>query len=162
MFSDGQLRRWATKYLKGGAWYLDCVATWTHLEEEELQRSLEVLGEGGPHLSKLLEIDEFVSLDEEAREKAIAKWDAVDKRKVDKVAKQVQDATLKVSKKLERAIEKALGKSGGNKKEAEGIFFHGGARVCSNRSYPESQCGVSIFSSHRECHSTMARLHTIY
>jgi hypothetical protein len=87
MFSDGQLRTWASKHLKGGAWYLDCIATWTHPEEEELQRSLEVPGEGGPHLSELLEVDEFPGLDDETRKKAIANQDAADKHKVDKVAK---------------------------------------------------------------------------
>jgi hypothetical protein len=80
MFSDGQLRTWATKHLKGGAWYLDCVATWTHSE-------LEAPGEGGPHLSELQEIDEFAGLDEEATEKAISKRDAADKRKADRVSK---------------------------------------------------------------------------
>jgi hypothetical protein len=117
MFINGQLHTWATKNLKGGGWYLDCVATWTHPEEEELWRLLEVHGEGGPHLSELPEIDEFVGLDEETREKAIAKQDAVDKQKVDKVAKHIQDAALKVAKKLERAVEKAPGKSGEKKKK---------------------------------------------
>ena len=73
MFSDGQIRTWATKHLKGGAWYLDCVATWTHSEVEELQRSLEAPGEGGAHLSEFPEIDEFAGLHKEAREKAISK-----------------------------------------------------------------------------------------
>jgi hypothetical protein len=117
MFSDGQLRTWATKHLKGGAWYLDCVATWTHSEEEELQRSLEAPGEGGPHLSELQEIDEFAGLDEEVREKAISKRDAADKRKADRVAKQVEDAALKVAKKLDRAAEKVPGKSRKKKKK---------------------------------------------
>ena len=89
MFSNGQIHTWATKHLKGGAWYLDCVATWTHSEEEELQRSLEAPGESGAHLSKLPEIDEFAGLDEEAKEKAISKRNASDKLKADKVAKQV-------------------------------------------------------------------------
>jgi hypothetical protein len=73
--------------LKGGAWYLDCIATWIHPKEEKLRRSLEVPGEGGPHLSEFSPVDEFLGLDDEARMKAIAKWDVADKKKVDKVAK---------------------------------------------------------------------------
>jgi hypothetical protein len=87
MFSSGQLRTWATKHLKGGAWYLDCTATWTHPKEEELRQSLEVPEEGVAHLSELPHVDEFPGLDDEARERAIAKQDAADKKKVDKVAK---------------------------------------------------------------------------
>jgi hypothetical protein len=87
LFSDGQLHTWATKHLKGGAWYLDCVATWTHPKEEELRRSLEAPVKSGPHLSELLEIDEFAGLDEEARDKAVSKRDAANKRNVEKVGK---------------------------------------------------------------------------
>jgi hypothetical protein len=46
-----------------------------------------------------------------------AKRDAVDKRKVDKVTKQVQDAALKVAKKLERAAKKDPKKFGEKKKK---------------------------------------------
>lgn len=117
MFSDGQIRTWATNHLKGGAWYLDCLASWTHLEEEEFRRSLEAPGEGGVHLSELQEIDEFAGLDDEAREKAISKRNASDKLKADKVAKQVQDAALKMAKKLDKAAETAPGNSGEKKKK---------------------------------------------
>jgi hypothetical protein len=122
MFSSGQLRTWATKHLKGGAWYLDCTATWTHPEEEELRQSLEVPGEGVAHLSELPPVDEFPGLDDEARERAIAKRDASDKKKVDKVAKQVQDAVDKAAKKLEKATEKATGKSREKKKKRKESF----------------------------------------
>jgi hypothetical protein len=58
MFSGGQLCTWATKHLRRGAWYLDCVATWTHPEEKELRQSLEVpLGKMGfiyPSFHRLL------------------------------------------------------------------------------------------------------------
>ena len=117
MFSDGQICTRATKQLKGSAWYLDCVATWTHLEEDELRRLLEAPGKGGAHLSELLDIDEFAGLDEEAREKAISKWDAFDKLKANKVAKQVQNTALKMAKKLDRATEKVPEKSGEKKKK---------------------------------------------
>jgi hypothetical protein len=80
---------------------------------------LEVPGEDGPHLSELLEVDEFLGLDDETREKAIAKRDVADKRKVDKVAKQVVDAAAKASKKLERATEKATKKSGKKNKNGK-------------------------------------------
>jgi hypothetical protein len=103
--------------LKAGAWYLECVATWTHPEEEELRRSLEVYGDGRPHLAKLPPVDEFPGLDNEARDKAIAKRDAADKKKADKVKKQVQDAVDKAAKRLENEAVKAFGKSGEKKKK---------------------------------------------
>ena len=78
---------------------------------------LEAPSEGGVHLSKHPEIDEFAGLDEEAREKVISKRNASDKLKADKVAKQVQDAALKMAKKLDRAAKKALEKSGEKKKK---------------------------------------------
>jgi hypothetical protein len=117
MCSSGQLQTWATKHLKVGAWYLECVATWTHPDEEEFRWLLEVSGDGGPHLAELPPSDEFLGLDDEARDKAIAKRDTADTKKANKVKKQVQDAADKAAKRLENAAVKASGKSGEKKKK---------------------------------------------
>ena len=95
---------------------MECVATWTHLEEEELRQLLEVSRDGGPHLAELLLVDEFLGLDDEARDKTIAKRDATDKKKAEKGKKQVQDVADKATKRLENVSVKASDKSGEKKK----------------------------------------------
>lgn len=68
MFSALQQRTWTTSHLTAGAWYLDCISSFTPSFESELRKSREAIGESGIEMVDLTCIE-----DETERAKVLKK-----------------------------------------------------------------------------------------
>lgn len=99
MFTATQLKNWTSSHLKACPWYLDCKQGFIPADEEAL---FETLNECAIEP----DIDEFASLDDKAKSRAIQRREAANKRKVDKLeeARKLSDDTKK--RKLEKLTEK--------------------------------------------------------
>ena len=75
MFSTLQLRTWTTAHLNSGAWYLDCVTTFTPLPKVELKRLKEDVGVA------LEDMLEFVGIEDEETSKKMIKRQTESHRK---------------------------------------------------------------------------------
>ena len=116
MFTAQQLRTYTIAHLSGGGWYLDCTLEFTPPSEVQLRRSLD--GKGVLDL----DIDEFVGLDGRARQKAIANWDLLDKKKEARVQVTLKNKEKKVSVLAHKKVakekeEKGKGKGKGKNKD---------------------------------------------
>lgn len=118
MFSTLQLRTWTTAHLNTGAWYLDCVTTFTPLPEVELKRLKEDVGVALEDMLELVGIE-----DEETCKKAIKRRAESDRKKAQKVKEATEKVEKREKEKLEKAaqkviakaVEKGKGKGKGNK-----------------------------------------------
>ena len=122
MFTTHQLRTYTTAHLSSGGWYLDYTLEFTPPSEVQLRRSLD--GKGVVDL----DIDEFVGLDEKIRQKAIARRDLLDKKKVARVQVTLENKEKKASVLAQKKVakekeEKDKGKGKAKKKD------EGGAKV---------------------------------
>ena len=105
MFSALQQRTWTTSHLTAGAWYLDCVPSFTPSFEIELRRSRDAIGESGIEMVDLIGIE-----DEEERAKALKRRLEEDRKKAQKVREAEQKAEQKELEKQQRAQEKTAKK----------------------------------------------------
>lgn len=115
MFSPGQFKSYTSPHLEACPWYLECNFGFIPPEEEILFNTLK---ESALIVSG---VDEFAGLDPEARDKAIAKREAADKKKEDRWM-EARNKTQELEKK--KAVAKAgkeqeKGKKKGSKRKAE-------------------------------------------
>lgn len=118
MFSAWQLRNWTTTHLQSCPWYIECNIGFIPPEEAVLFNTLKDTS----HTTEVEpKFDEFAGLDPEARAKAIAKRDAFDKKKLERLEeaeKKTDEMKLKrLATKAEKEQEKANKK--GKKRKAE-------------------------------------------
>ena len=105
MFSALQQRTWTTSHLTAGAWYLDCVPSFTPSFEIELRKSRDAIGESGIEMVDLIGIE-----DETERAKALKRRIEEDRKKAQKVREAEQKAEQKELEKQQRAQEKTAKK----------------------------------------------------
>ena len=105
MFSASQQRTWTTSHLTGGAWYLDCVPSFTPSFEIELRKSRDAIGESGIEMLDLQGIE-----DESERAKALARRIEEDRKKAQKVREAEERALQKELEKEQKAKEKSTRK----------------------------------------------------
>lgn len=102
-------------HLNSGAWSLDCVTTFTPLQELDLKRKGDAVAIGADDIVELSTVEDF-----EQRKKAVKKREESDYKKVQKVKEAVEKAALKEKEKIEKvavkAAEKAAEKGNGKKK----------------------------------------------
>ena len=113
MFTAQQLRTYTTAHLSGGGWYLDYTLEFTPPSEVQLRRSLD--GKGVLDL----DIDEFAGLDDRARQKAIARWDLLDKKKDARVQVRLENKEKKASVLAHKKVAKEKEEKGKGKKKDE-------------------------------------------
>ena len=119
MFTAHQLRTYTIAQLSGGGWYLDYTLDFNPPSEVQLRRSLdekEVVD---------LDIDEFVGLDDKARQKAIARRELLDKKKEARVQVTLENKEKKASVLAQKKVakekeDKGKGKGKGKKKDEAG------------------------------------------
>ena len=105
MFSALQQRTWTTSHLTAGAWYLDCVPSFTPSFEIELRKSRDAIGESGIEMVDLIGIE-----DENERAKALKRRVEEDRKKAQKVREAEQKAEQKELEKQQKAQEKTARK----------------------------------------------------
>jgi len=103
MFSTTQLQKFPSPHLQTYPWYLECNFGVTPLEEEALFQTLKDC------MVTDAEFDEFAGLDAEAKEKAIKKQEASDKKvdKLEEAKKKSKENKMQAEeKKKKREVEK--------------------------------------------------------
>ena len=105
MFSDLQQHMWTISHLTGGAWYLDCVPSFTPSFETKLRKSREAIGESGMEMVDLQCIE-----DENERENAMKRRIKEDQKKTQRVKKAEERADKKEREKLQKSLEKSTKK----------------------------------------------------
>lgn len=115
MFSTWQMRNWMTPHLQACSWYLKCNIRDTPPTKEMLFMTLAETTVVEP------EFDEFHALDIEARTKAIAKRDASNKKKVERLEDAKKRTTKNKVKRLASKTEKA--KKKGMKRKPESLLL---------------------------------------
>ena len=75
MYMLNQLRTFTTAHLSSGGWYIDCPISYTHPSEVQLRKSLEGIGVVD------MEVDDFASLTDAQRARAVAKRENSDRKK---------------------------------------------------------------------------------
>ena len=105
MFLALQQRTRTTSHLTGGAWYLDCVPSFTPSFETELRQSREAVGESGIEMLDLQGIE-----DENERAKAIKRRIEEDRKKALRVKEAEERADQREREKLQNSLEKSTKK----------------------------------------------------
>jgi len=67
MYTAAQLRTFTTANLTGGRWYLDCLLTFSHLDEVDFRKSFVGLG------AIDVDVPEFAELTDQQKKRAIAR-----------------------------------------------------------------------------------------
>ena len=115
MFSASQLRLWTTPHLQACPWYIECNVGVTPPDEEALFKKLKDAVDIQPMF------DEFAGLDPDSRAKAIARREAADKKKDEKLEearKKTEDSKKKrMAAKALKEEEKS--RKRGTKRKAE-------------------------------------------
>jgi len=115
MFSALQQRTWSTAHLAAGAWYLECIPSYTPSFEIELRKSREAIGESGIEMVDLAGIE-----DETERAKAIKRRIEEDRKKALKVKEAEEKAQQKELERQQKASEKKASRKGKRKVSTPG------------------------------------------
>ncbi len=121
MYTANQLRTITTTHLNGGGWYIDCPISYTHPLEVELRNSLEGMG------TIDMDVDEFAGLTDKQRERAIAKRESNDRRKVARIQVALENKDKKEAERVAKFAEKEREKEekakakGKKKEDGEGV-----------------------------------------
>jgi hypothetical protein len=143
MFSAAQQRTWTTSHLSAGAWYLDCLSSFTPSFEVELRKSRDSVGESGAEMQDLLGIE-----DEAERAKALKRRVEEDRRKAQKIKEAEEKALQREEEKQQKAAEKS------SKKGKRKVKSPGGDVVKSPISNSGSQAPPNSRGTKRNVDST--------